>query len=220
MPPGSLPSLADLYADVERYYTRKLAKHGPTALGVDWSCVPTQELRFVQLLKVCDFNRPFSLTDLGCGYGALLAFLAKRFRGNQVDYLGVDLSEAMIAEACRLWAGHSRADFVVGNAAPLASDYTIASGIFNVKLHQPDGLWKQFVQTTLDEMREKSRRGFAVNFLAPLAMDAGPIELYRVASQGWRDYCERAFNAKVTLLDNYGMREYTLLIRLPHHTTC
>jgi hypothetical protein len=28
-------------------------------------------MRFVQLLKLRDFMSPFSLNDLGCGYGAL-----------------------------------------------------------------------------------------------------------------------------------------------------
>src|SRR5437867_12824363 len=94
--------LEDLHADIGRYYTKKILRHGPTAAGVDWSCTLTQELRFVQLLKLCDFGTPFSINDVGCGYGALLSFLGRRYRRAKIDYWGVDISLQMIEEARRL----------------------------------------------------------------------------------------------------------------------
>ena len=85
-------SLDSVYGAIENYYTAKVSRHGATPLGVDWTCIATQELRFVQLLKLCEFAAPFSLNDLGCGYGALLAYLAKRHASAAIDYLGIDLS--------------------------------------------------------------------------------------------------------------------------------
>lgn len=208
--------LAGLYQDIERYYTRKILTHGPTPAGVDWPCVPTQELRFVQLLKLCDTSAPCSLNDLGCGYGALLALLARRFRGRKIDYLGVDLSAAMIDRARQLWARRAHTEFAVGSQPPRVADYTLASGIFNVKLQQTRRQWARFVRATLDQMHAASRKGFAVNFLAPLPRGIeGAPELYRVAPGVWRRHCEQAFGAQVTVLQDYGMREYTLLVRLP-----
>ena len=61
-------SLRDVLADVEAYYSARVAKHGATPLGVDWSCWASQNLRFVQLLKLCDFSGPFVLNDIGCGF--------------------------------------------------------------------------------------------------------------------------------------------------------
>lgn len=210
------PALAALHSAIGQYYTQKVETYGPTPLGVDWPCRPTQELRFVQLLRLCDFSAPFSLTDVGCGYGALLAFLARRHRRKEISYLGVDLSEAMIAQARRLWRKRGNAEFAVASKSPRVADYSIASGIFNVKLDQSDALWTEFVAQTLTALRLTSRRGFAVNFLAPLTHDADPKpELYRAPSSVWRDHCAREFGAGVEVLDNYGMREYTLLVRLP-----
>lgn len=211
---------AGLYQDIERYYTRKILTHGPTPAGVDWPCMPTQELRFVQLLKLCDTSAPFSLNDLGCGYGALLALLARRYRGCRIDYLGVDLSAAMIDQARQLWAGRARTQFSVGSQPARQADYTLASGIFNVKLAQPRRQWARFVRATLGQMRMASRRGFAVNFLAPPPRGSPDVpELYRVAPGVWRRHCEQAFGAQVTVLKDYGMREYTLLVRLPVSST-
>ena len=168
----------------------------------------------MQLLRLCDFEAPFSLNDIGCGYGAMLAFLAQRHRRKTIDYLGVDLSSAMIAEAHQLWCKRPNTEFVVASTSPRVADYSVASGIFNVKLNQPDALWTQFIKKTLAMIRATSRRGFAVNFLAPLTTGAtGKPELYRAPSTIWGRYCEREFGATVEVLGSYGMREYTLLVR-------
>ena len=113
--------LDGLYAAIERYYTTKVTTHGPTPLGVDWPCTPTQELRFVQLLRLCDFKTPFSLNDIGCGYGAILRLLAQRHRRLPIDYLGVDLSPAMVLQARRLWRQRASTEFMVGNASHLCA---------------------------------------------------------------------------------------------------
>jgi SAM-dependent methyltransferase len=205
---------AELLAGIERYYTAKVLAHGPTPLGVDWACQPTQELRFVQLLKACDFSRAFSLNDIGCGYGALLDFVRRRFPSSNVDYLGVDLSATMIAQALRLHSPSPVTQFAVGHAAQREADYSVASGIFNVKLDQPLDDWTEFVEATLKGMHATSRRAFAVNFLAPLAYGAlGAPQLYRPAPQVWREWCKRTLGASVEVLANYGMREYTLIVK-------
>lgn len=205
---------SELYSDIEQYYSQKVKNHGPTPLGVDWPCLPTQELRFVQLLRLCDLEASFSLNDIGCGYGAMLAFLGKRYRRKKIDYLGVDLSLAMITEARRLWHKRRYTEFLVANTSPRVADYSVASGIFNVKLNQPEALWTQFIERTLAAMHATSRRGFAVNFLAPLANGVtGKPELYRASSALWGRYCEQELGATVEILESYGMREYTLLVR-------
>lgn len=206
--------LVQVHAGIERYYSQKVLAHGATAPGVDWTCQPTQELRFVQLLKLCDFRQPFSLNDVGCGYGALLAFLAKRHRGAEVDYLGTDLSQAMIDQAKPSPRPSIRSRFVVAGGIPRVADYSVASGIFNVKLDQPTVRWTLFIQQTLAGMHAASRLGFAVNFLAPPGPDMQAIpELYRVSPDVWASHCERQFGAKVELIEGYGMREFTLLVR-------
>ncbi len=206
--------LETVYDDVSQYYTRKITKYGPTPLGVDWSCVPTQEMRFVQLLKICKFEHPFSLNDLGCGYGAILTYLSRRHRSTLIDYMGVDLSVAMIDHANRLWQRRPGIQFSVSNSLPRIADYSVASGIFNVKLQQPLELWQEFIKMVLADMYTNSKLGFAVNFLAPLPPGSPEIpELYRVEPENWRIYCEENFKVKATILSNYGMKEFTLLVK-------
>jgi SAM-dependent methyltransferase len=211
--------LAALYAGIDRYYSHKVKLHGPTPAGVDWPCLPTQELRFAQLLRVGSLQAAFSLNDIGCGYGALLAFLAKRHKqAAGIDYLGVDLSAAMVEQARSLWSKRPLTAFIAGNASPRVADYSIASGIFNVKLNQPRALWEAFIARTLADMHSSSRAGFAVNFLAPLAEgEADPPELYRAAPEQWQRHCEQVLGASVEIVQAYGLPdEYTLLVRIPH----
>ena len=206
--------LASVHAGIANYYSGKVREHGTTAHGADWACKLTQELRFVQLLRLCDFDSAFTLNDLGCGYGALLGFLRKRHRKAAVDYLGIDLSEAMIDGAQRLFGRHRHCEFITGSSSPRIADYSVASGIFNVKLNQSTETWRLFIERTMAGMHASSRLGFAVNFLISTAPDSGSIpELYRASPAVWAAYCEKEFDSRVEVLDRYGMHEFTLLVR-------
>jgi SAM-dependent methyltransferase len=210
------PSAVDLdaaYRQVAQYYTQKIRRYGATPLGVDWSCVPTQALRFRKLLTVCDFDHPFSLNDMGCGYGALLDYLALYHPQTFIDYLGIDLSHAMVRNAEKRWSG-DLIRFHHGRESPRFADYSIASGIFNVMLDQPMLVWEQLIETTLLHLNATSRNGFAVNFVhRPLSGQGARAGLYCTAPMQWIDFCERRLGSDVSLIDDYGMSEFTLLVR-------
>ncbi len=199
-----------VHSSIRDYYSARALRHGATPLGVDWTCVPTQELRFVQLLKVISPAPAVSVNDIGCGYGALAGFMHRRLRGTAIDYLGVDLSPEMIALARRK-NRRSCVAFEQMAVAPRLADYSMASGTFNVRLYHPQDIWEAAVASSLSEMARTSRLGFAVNFLAPAA--DSPLELYRPAPSLWINYCRNELGLQVQLLDNYGMREFTLLVR-------
>jgi SAM-dependent methyltransferase len=208
--------LATVHAGIAEYYTGKIRKFGATPLGVDWTCVPTQEMRFVQLLKLCDFTSPLSLNDLGCGYGALLSYLDWRHPGCTIDYLGIDLSQAMLRRARRLWRNRSNVSFVHDHASPRLADYSVASGIFNVRLNQPRDLWERFVATALDQLHRTSRRGFSVNFMrAPPVGTPERQGVYSTGPERWAQYCTDQFGAATEVIDGYGLREFTLIVRRP-----
>lgn len=209
---GFDPSL--VHAKIADYYTEKVKAFGCTPHGVDWTCQATQEMRFVQLLKVCDFSAPFSINDLGCGYGALAAFLHRRHGARAVDYLGIDLSGDMVRRARRRCRVPGAVRFVKGSAAPRTADYSVASGIFNVQLDTSDEDWDAFIRSTLRQLWTASRHGFAVNFVAaPMDGLAVTRGLYTTPPDRWADYCADHFGAHVQVIDGYGMREFSLLVR-------
>jgi SAM-dependent methyltransferase len=207
-----LAAVEQLRASVEAYYTRKVRTFGATPLGVDWPSTPSLELRLVQLLKVCDFSTPFSLNDLGCGYAAALDLIERRWPANRIDYLGIDLSGDMVAHARRRWHQRPDADFVVDHQCSRVADYAIASGVFNVRLDHSAQLWTAHVRVMLMDLHRSSRKGFAVNFMLPAAVTGVP-ELYGEQPDPWVVYCEAVLGRSVDLVQDYGLPEYTLLVR-------
>lgn len=207
--------LGGIYSEISDYYSATVKKFGATPLGVDWTCVATQEMRFAQLLKLCDFTAPFSLNDLGCGYGALVDYLDRRHAACTIDYLGIDISAAMVRRARRR---RRMEHFVHGHAIPRVADYGLASGIFNVEQDQPRAGWEAFIRQSLDDLHRTSRRGFAVNFMKKPDGMPGRRGLYYADPAQWAGYCAGRFNAVTEVRQDYGMKEFTLIVRPAENT--
>ena len=79
--------------DIPGYFTETLRKHGATARGVDWNGEDSQRLRFDQLSRIITGENAFSISDLGCGYGAYYDFLAGRYA--DFSYAGFDITPEM-----------------------------------------------------------------------------------------------------------------------------
>jgi SAM-dependent methyltransferase len=194
---------------VQRYYSEKVVENGPTAQGVDWNDSASQELRFDQLLKVVDAAEAFTINDYGCGYGALVDHLRKR--GYDFSYSGFDISDEMLARARELHGGER---FVDRDEELEPADYTLASGIFNVKLDAPVDEWEAHAIRTLSRFDELSTRGFAFNMLTSYSDPERMREnLWYPDPRGIFDHCKRTFSRWVALLHDYGLYEFTVLVR-------
>jgi len=199
-------------ADVERYYSGKIAMHGATPVGVDWNGPDSQELRFVQLLKLCDAATPCSINDLGCGYGQLYSYLLRE--QFDCDYLGTDISGPMIEAAKELHAGSGRARFVQGILPERVADFSLASGIFNVRQQTPDETWRAWIWRMLELLDASSSRGFAFNCLTKYSdRERMRVNLYYADPLQLFDHCKSKFSRNVALLHDYGLFEFTILVR-------
>ena len=202
-----------LLEGVANYYTGCLQRHGRTPRGVDWSSQESQETRFAQLLKVCDPGGPDVLGDYGCGYGALRDYLTARGRLD-VQYRGYDISTAMVEAARRQHEGDAAAVFSTDESVLAGCDHVVASGVFNVKLGVDRENWEAYIETSLDRLAGLGRKGFAFNLLTsysdpermrPDLHYADPCRLF--------DRCKRRYSRHVALLHDYGLYEFTILVR-------
>ena len=201
-----------ILGDVEGYYSEKIEVHGATARGVDWNSPGSQRLRFVQLLKLIDRNQPFTINDYGCGYGALADYL--KSEGYAFQYLGFDISRKMIAKANDLHAGMQGVAFVSQERDLREADYAVASGIFNVKLKAATEAWEGYMLWTLAAINGLSKRGFAFNVLTKYSdPEFQRPDLYYADPLFLFDYCKTKFSRFVTLLHDYPLYEFTLLVR-------
>ena len=204
--------MSDLLDAVRGYYTGRLAEHGPTPRGVDWNGVESQEVRFRQLLRICDGPGPWVLGDYGCGYGALLG--AARDNGFNEEYRGYDLAPAMIAVAKDRYGNDPAARFDDREAVLAGCDAVVASGVFNVKLNTPVDEWERYVDETIDRLAALGRRGFAFNALTSYSdPERMRPDLYYADPCRLFDYCKRRYSRHVALLHDYGLYEFTILVR-------
>ena len=207
-------SRESLLSDVERYYTAKLNAHGPTPLGVDWNGPESQAVRFERLLRVLDGGVPApSLNDYGCGYGGLFEALAARF--DEFSYHGYDVSGAMLEAAHERHGSDPRAHFVATDGELPVADFTVASGICNVRLGHPDAEWHTYVLALIDRLGALSRHGMAFNALTSHSdPERMRPDLYYADPAELLDYCLRRHTRDVRLYHDYELYEFTVVARL------
>ncbi len=195
------------------YFEERLSTHGATARGVDWNSETAQELRFSQLGKVLPQGQPFSLLDYGCGYGALGGYLLRQ--GLQMQqYVGYDVLDSMVEKAGEVYSDRSRFTFTSRFADLSEQDYSIASGIFNLKLETSNEAWTEYVIGELHKIDALSRKGFSFNMLTRYS-DAEYMRphLYYADPCFLFDYCKTHFSRNVALLHDYEVYDFTLIVR-------
>jgi SAM-dependent methyltransferase len=205
-------STADLLQQTQQYYDGRLAEHGPTARGVDWNSEESQRLRFRELTRIMDDDPEASVLDYGCGYGALGPYL--RGLGHRGPYVGFDISERMIL-AARAASADPLASFSADRSRLAPADYTLASGIFNVKQDAGDEEWHRYVIETIGDLADLSRRGFAFNALSRYSdPERRRVDLYYADPLDLFDHCKRRISRFVSLLHDTPLYEFTLIVRL------
>jgi hypothetical protein len=187
-----------------------LEREGATPAGVGFP-KEDQAVRFAPLLGVVEpgVDR-FTVNDLGCGFADLYRFIHEQ--GLPIGgYRGYDLSEKML-EVARTRVGDD-AELVRGDKLDRAADYSFACGIFNSKLDADEAEWLRYMKSVVRDLAEFSTRGFAFNslttyvdFREPHLFYADPLEMF--------DFCKREISPRVTLLHDYPLWEWTMIVRL------
>ena len=198
--------------NINHYYTDKIKMHGATPKGVDWNGEDSQFVRFEQLSKIINKDI-FSINDIGCGYGKYFEFLQNRF--SNFNYYGFDLSQEMINNAKSLYSNMGGGFMQVDNLKNIEkADYSVASGIFSVKMEHNESEWLSYILATLEEMNEKSIKGFSFNMLTKYSeKEYMRDNLYYADPLFIFDYCKRNFSKQVALLHDYGLYEFTILVK-------
>ena len=199
---------------LDQYFTEKLETYGATAKGVDYNGEQAQAIRFEELVRVIDPSRPFTVTDYGCGYGAMFDFL--NARDWQFEYYGVDLIEKMVIAGRETHEHYPNAHFTTDEKELPVADYLVAAGIFNIKLECPYDEWQEMVTDTLPRMNALCSRGFSFNMLTKYSdadRMAGRPDLFYGDPLFFFDFCKRNFSRNVALLHDYGLYDFTIIVR-------
>ena len=207
-------SVDETQKKLSRYFSEKLDQFGATPKGVDYNGPEAQALRFEQLVKVIDPSRPFSVIDYGSGYGGMFDFLHRK--GWDFEYYGIDLIEKMVLAGREAHKDHPNAHFTTDEQEVPVTDYLLAGSIFNIKLEETYAAWQGFVVRMLSRMNELCSKGFAFNMLTKYSdeerMDQRP-DLFFGDPLFFFDLCKRNFSRDVALLHDYGLYDFTILVR-------
>jgi SAM-dependent methyltransferase len=200
-------------SDVQKFFGDKVTTHGPNHKGADYSQPTRQDLCFDQLMKINHTpTQPFSIIDYGCGYGALIEYMLRK--NYPFSYTGYDLTPAMLAQAKATYAARPECAFVDAPTALKAADYLIMGGIFNLLFDHTYEAWTDYVVETLEAAWKLAQKGMAFNILTKYSdADKMRSDLYYADPLFYFDYCKRHFSKEVALLHDYGVYEFTILVR-------
>lgn len=186
-----------------RLYAARLAEHGLSPQTLDWGSAESQRLRFAVLAEVAPLDGARVL-DVGCGLGDFLGWL--RERGMRVDYVGIDVTPALV-EAARARFPDARFECASVLDGPLPeADFGFASGLFAHRRVAP----LAFLKETVGALFASCRRAVSFNSLSAWAPQTVAGEFHadpaRVLS-----FCRR-LTPWVTLRHDYHPRDFTVYL--------
>lgn len=198
--------------EIAAYFDGRLAAHGPTHLATDHNSEEARTVRFAQIVRLLDPGEECSVLDYGCAYGALAGYLEER--GFRCRYTGFDLAESMVAEARRLYPEGPGRIFTSKPADLRPSDFVLACAIFNRRGNHPVAEWERYVLDTIERVAALGVKGFAFSLLTSYA-DPPKMrdDLYYADPCRMFDLCKRRYARNVALLHDYGIYDFTILVR-------
>ena len=199
---------------IEHLYSGNLKIHGTTSKSVGWKDEASQRLRFKKLAQVINPDTSYqriTINDYGCGYGAMFRYIEELPAIRLTQYYGYDISEEMLT-AAKHFVADPRAEFIQNSQITKVADYSFVSGTFNVKLEASDELWTEYVKKVLINLAEKSTYGFAFNLLTTY-VDWKQENLYYADAFMFFDFCKRHISKYVSLLHDYPLYEWTIIVR-------
>jgi len=205
--------ISEILAGLKKYAAESLVTYGPTPLGVGQKDERSHRLRFDKLAQVIDqptSEEGITVNDWGCGYGAMFRYLDALPSVRIRRYYGYDISEEMLAAAQASPA--PRAEYILSPVVTQTADYSFVAGTFNHKMESSDELWQDYIEESLLQIASKSRRGLAFNLLSTY-VDWKQEDLFYGDPFYFFDFCKRNISRYVSLLHDYPLYDWTILIR-------
>jgi len=195
---------------VRHHYESALRAGGDSGQRVGWRNAAAQMTRFSCMFHLLSDYKPMSVVDVGCGTADFLDFL--RSQGWTGEYIGTDISQAMIDEASRRFVGDAHSNFLVTESPPRA-DVVVASGIFNVSLQSDARTWTEYCQDLICKMWQSAVQGIVFNMLsADSDMNKRNLNLTYFDPSTWLRFVREQLSTHVRLDQSYGQFDFTIAV--------
>lgn len=195
---------------ISNLYDARVGEDLPDYKKVGWGSKESQELRF-QILSGIGLKENYSVLDVGCGLGDLFDFLTK---GNPSleQYLGIDISKNLLAEAEKRYVNEPKAKFSLTDIEDLTSkqnsfDYVFMSGALNLKMKEDN--WN-YATEVVRSMFDICKVGLACNFLSSY-VDYSHDKDFHYEPERMFSFA-RSLTKRVALRHDYPLYEFTLYL--------
>lgn len=130
------------------HYNKHVNKTGHCFKSVQWNSLENQYIRFKYLLENLPPNIQ-TICDIGCGLGDLYFYIKKNQL--QLNYKGIDISGKMIVAAQKAYPkGNFSCLDLESYSKNNQPDCIIASGLFNVKIHNHEKYVKDVIHNMIN----------------------------------------------------------------------
>lgn len=200
----------DHYEYAAFFDARNIVLAGDDMAILEYPSAEVQQKIFQHAVEKFDLTGR-TILDVGCGLGYLKKYLdaqGVRYR----SYLGVDLSEKMIAGATKRFGPYfARRDVL---AQPFATDEFDVVFLLSVLGYPIGDDPVGYMHALLRELFRIAREGLVFTHLAP-GRRQEPSD-FTVAPEDMAQWCRRHLSADVTLDDTLGLVTYVVAVRKAH----
>ncbi len=194
---------------------KDLTKHGDNFRGAGYtkSRKETQNQYELMLNVIREENEIISLLDFGCGPGHLLDFKLSKDKYNQVDYAGLDLSDAYLNAFKKRHATSKLFKLDILSESHLLPnfDYIVLNGVFNyrgnVAREEMVIYWKEI----LNAVFHHADKGIAFNIMSKL-VDWERDDLFHMSFDEMAAFVSSSLSRHFVVHHDYGTYEYTTYV--------
>ena len=176
--------MRNVEATIAQKYNKRFSKLGAVPEASLWFSKERQLVRFKLIADVVAQKRPkanFSISDIGCGYGAFVPYLFQRFPNADFTYTGFEIAEKPL-NYCIKHYQTSNVAFKMGSLPKRHSDFSIMSGTYNYAPVLSPKVWQTYLFKNLSQIWSYSRCGMIFNL--SIASEA------KITSQNISYFCQ------------------------------
>ena len=152
---------------IYKIYSKRFLKYHNTPKGVFWNSKLSQDLRLNIILdKILDNTKvdPFTIADIGCGYGRLFEIIKERNLESRIRYSGFDINKNFIS-FCKTNKKFENANFYVDTQPHQDFDYIVMSGTYNLTPTNNLKLFEEYLRRNLKSNWNKVHKAMIFNCL-------------------------------------------------------
>tara|TARA_B100000925_G_scaffold154529_2_gene115910 strand:- start:789 stop:1418 length:630 start_codon:yes stop_codon:yes gene_type:complete len=157
--------MKNVEAVIAQKYNFRFSKYGAVPEASLWFSQDRQFMRFKLIADVLDQaikGSSFSISDIGCGYGALLPYLKKRFPNSEFTYNGFDIAEKPL-NFCKKNYKWPNVFYRTGNLPDRYSDFCVMSGTYNYAPVLSPKQWQDYLFENLTQIWKFTRLSMIFN---------------------------------------------------------